>query len=81
MPPKRRKQADEEVEEQVEEQGTDEEPQEEEVEDALDQVEEQTGSRLNLDISEDEVHIQMARDGNERKTLEALAKMLDALIN
>ena len=81
----RKKKAEEEEPERVEveeeEQPEDEEQPEEEAEeeDLEEQIEEVTGSELNISISEDSISIDLPRDGNERETIKALGDLVDKL--
>ena len=85
----RKKKAEEEEPEQVEaeeeEQPEDEEQPEEEAEEEMaeedleEQIEEVTGSELNISIREDSISIDLPRDGNERETIEALGDLVDKL--
>ena len=85
----RKKKAEEEEPEQVEveeeEQPEDEEQPEEEAEEEMaeedleEQIEEVTGTELNISISEDSISIDLPRDGNERETIKALGDLVDKL--
>ena len=48
-------------------------------EDLEEQIEEVTGSELNISISEDSISIDLPRDGNERETIKALGDLVDKL--
>lgn len=75
----------EQVEVEEEEQPEDEEQPEEEAEEEMaeedleEQIEEVTGTELNISIREDSISIDLPRDGNERETIKALGDLVDKL--